>query len=177
MARRPQSLTGRPRHRAPAKDVQVEVADGLATIATLIYHDAISTVLKPKVARNLRGHGQEVPGQRRIRIIDLSNPSNVAHRDDQDVRRGLRGKVMKRDRIVVPVDHFGGDIAGSDPAEDAFGHNNSSLIGESRPGSSHPTVPNPLCNRDDRGGLTPQDTWAEGDRRCPNGPQCNSLFH
>ena len=177
MARRPQSLTGRPRHRAPAKNVQVQVADGLATISTLVHHHAIATVLEPEVTRNLCGHRQEVTCQWRVCLVDLGDPANVAHRDDQDVRRRLRGEVMKGDHMVVAVNDLCGNVAGSDPAENALRHNNASAIKTVRLERLGPPSPNGLRNRDDCSSFTPQDTRAKGGRRCPNGTQRNSFFH
>ena len=149
----------------------------LAAVSPLVHHHAIATVLEAEVTRNLCGHRQEVPGQWRVCLVDLGNPANVAHRDDQDVRRCLRGKVMKGDHMVVAVNDVCGNVAGSDPAENALRHNIGSAIVTVWPDRSDPPSPNGLRNGDDSSSFAPQDTRAKGGRRCPNGTQRNRFFH
>ena len=93
------------------------------------------------------------------------------------MRRCLRGEVMKGDRIVVPVNDLCGNVAGSDPAENALRHSIASAIKTVWLERSDPPSPNGLRNCDDCSSFTPEDTRAKGGGRCPNGTQRNSLFH
>jgi hypothetical protein len=48
----------------------------------------------------------------------------MLERDGEDMGRGLRTDVMKRKRVVGPLDHPGRYFTGDDPAEQAIAHPN-----------------------------------------------------
>ena len=157
--------------------MHVQMADGLAAIPPLIHDQSVPGFLEPEGTGYVRGHHEEVPGQRRVHLIDLGDATKVAHGDYQDMGRRLRSEIMEGDDVVVSMEYLRGDLTVGDPAEDAIGHSEASSVVAPQGGRSRPPGVDGLCNRDDRGGLTSQDTWPEGGRRRPGGAQLGSLFH
>ena len=139
-ARRPPQLAGRPSHFPSAKHMHVQVADRLAAIPTLVYDQAIPGVLETEVTGDIRGHHEEMPGQRRARLIDFGDTTEVARGDYQDMGRRLRSQIMECDGVVVSMENLRGDFTVRDPAEDAVGHGKASSIATPHNGTLTPIL-------------------------------------
>jgi hypothetical protein len=96
------------------------MGDRLASISTLVHHHAIATFFEIEVTGNLGRHHEQVSGQRRVHFINLGDTTDVAHRNDKDVRRCLRGEVVECNGVVITMDDPCRDVAGRDSAENAL---------------------------------------------------------
>ncbi len=120
--------------------MHVQVVDRLAAIPTLVYDQAVPGVLETKVTGDIRGHHEEMPGQRRARLIDFGDTTEVARGDYQDMGRRLRSQIMECDGVVVSMENLRGDFTVRDPAEDAVGHGKASSIATPHNGTLTPIL-------------------------------------
>lgn len=104
------------------------MGDRLTGIPALIHNHAETTIFEAEVTGNLDRHHEEVPGKRRVRFIKFRDPTDVANRDNEDVRRCLWGEIVKRNGGVVPVNDFCRDLTSCDSAKNAFGHRGASSL-------------------------------------------------
>jgi len=91
---------------ASGEDVQMQVTDGLTAVRSLVDNDAIALSVPLKAAADI-GCGREQLGFEvgRSICIEFREMLGVQGRYDQDVRRGLRMQIVKRDDVGV-AQHF-----------------------------------------------------------------------
>ncbi len=76
----------------------------------------------PCVRRDALGDQQQTAEQRALFRREVVERRDVRLRDDEAVKRRLRMNVLERQHLAVLVDAVGGQLAGHDPAEQAFLH-------------------------------------------------------
>ncbi len=88
------------------KDVQMQVADGLTAVRSLVDNDAIALPVPLKAAAEVGGGRKQLGFELGCGFrIEFREMFGVQGRDDQDVRRGLRMQIVKRDDVGV-AQHF-----------------------------------------------------------------------
>jgi len=98
-----------------AKEVQMEVKDGLAGVGIGIDHRAITSLRDSLPLRKLRRQGREPAHDGRIG--ELVERRDVLAWNDKDVNRCLGIDVAKGDAVVGLGDDLGRDLLAYDPAE------------------------------------------------------------
>ena len=78
------------------------MGDRLTGIPALIHNHAETTIFEAEVTGNLDRHHEEVTGKRRVRFIKFRDPTDVANRDNEDVRRCLWRRWFRSTRLRQP---------------------------------------------------------------------------
>ena len=116
------TLTRRPRHRAAAEDVQVDVEHRLPGVRVAVENRPVAPIGVTGSFRERRTPSHDLPDKAVIIGSELVEAGDMASRDDQHVRRCLRVDVLEGDDAVVLVDDGCGDLTRDDLAEQAVGH-------------------------------------------------------
>ena len=112
-----------PGHRAAPKQVRVHMPDGLPAVLTGVEDKPVPGVLDPLGRGDLAGRADKLVKQPAARRGEFTHVREMVLRDHQDVGRRLGVDVTEGDN-TLPVQHYrGGDLPGSDPAEQAVWHN------------------------------------------------------
>jgi hypothetical protein len=120
--------------------MHVQVADRLAAIPTLVHDQAVPGVLEPEATGDVRSHNEEMPGQRRARLIDFGDAAKVVHGYHQDMGGRLWSNVVEGDGVIITMENLRGDFTVGDPAEDAVGHGEASSIAAPHNGTITPIL-------------------------------------
>lgn len=113
-------LTRRPIQRATAEDVQVQVKHRL-TRARAGVDDGAITVFGQTFQRGNTGRCvQQTADNGSVMRGSVIERGNVRARNHQNMRRGLRVKVPKRDGIIIAVNDLCGNLARCDAAENTI---------------------------------------------------------
>lgn len=105
-------------HLASAQQVQVQVADGLATFRASADHNTVAFA-EPVLAGDLRGRGEQTAEESFIARLGIGERGEVFLRDHEDVLRRLRVDVVEGIDRLVFVGLLRGNLAGDDFAEEA----------------------------------------------------------
>ena len=98
------TLARRPRHRAAAEDVQVDVEHRLAGVGVAVEDRPVAPIGVAGSLRERRAPSHHLADQAVVLGSELVEAGDVASRDDQHVRRRLRVDVLEGDDAVVLVD-------------------------------------------------------------------------
>jgi hypothetical protein len=93
--------------RAAAKQVHVNVKDRLTSSGAGVHNRPIAAFIYPLFARKLGGNSEQVPELGFVLCSGRVKRMNVLSRSYQNVYRGLRIYVAKRNRSVILKDHCG----------------------------------------------------------------------
>ena len=93
--------------------MHVQVRDGLATIGTVVDHDA-ETLGKVKLTAQLGGHEQQMTQRRLVFRGGLAYAGNGLARHNEYMRRSLRRDIVESHAHGVLVDQLRGNLAVSD---------------------------------------------------------------
>lgn len=142
-ARRARALLARrPGHRPPSKQVDVQMIHALPPIPTGVDHGPVpglGDALLPSNGSSKGDHSAEQVG-----IVRVVERGQMLFGDDQNVNRCLRIQIPERDDVLAVHDHFRGNFATRDSAEDAaprFSHAIVSSVPAMRPRSQQPRPP------------------------------------
>lgn len=117
---------GRPAHRPPAEDMQVEVKDTLAGVGPAVGDDPEARVGDPRQASGAGGEEEKVAEEFAVLCGALGNGNHVSTRDDQQVHRSLRVEILEDHGALILEDDAGSGATRGDTAEDALTHGRSS---------------------------------------------------
>src|SRR6266545_4880502 len=148
-------LSGGPRHRAPAEQVQVQVKHRLPAVGVRVHHHAITSHRDPFLVRQLAREAQHFPEE--LRVFGLVERGDVRRRDDQQVRRRLRVQVREGEQPIPPLHDLRRHLPRRDLAEDAAAH-----IPNVRFNSSQNRRPPPSAD----GGALSTSASCSSSRRC-----------
>jgi hypothetical protein len=115
-------LSRRPGERSAAKQMQVDVKDGLACAAVRVEERSVPRFRKPPFLRDRRGPPHQLADEPIVLGADFVQRFDMAFRDHQYVRRRLGIDVVEREHTFVFVDEARGDFTLDDFAEEAVGH-------------------------------------------------------
>jgi len=113
-------LPGRPRERAAAEEVDVEMKDGLSGAGADVEDGAVS-LLDLALACDLGGGKVATADDFCVGRLGLFQSGKMFLGNDENVRGSLRLDVFKGEDMVVLVNLFGGDLAANHSAEEAVG--------------------------------------------------------
>lgn len=106
---------------AAAKQVEMEVLDGLPAVDTGVEDESVA-IREALLHGDLRGGGDKLTQHGGVLGERVSGGGEVCLGDDEDVLGGLRVDVREREDGVVLVEAIDGDGAGCDLAEEAVRH-------------------------------------------------------
>lgn len=112
-----------PGHRAAPKQVHVHMPDGLPAVLAGVEDEPVPGVVDALGHGDLARRADKLGKQPVTGRGELTHVREVVPRDYQDVGRRLGVDVTEGDD-TLPLQHYrGGDLSGSDPAEQAVWHN------------------------------------------------------
>src|SRR5688572_16158234 len=106
---------------APSQQVHVEMRDQLPAVLTLINDEPIALV-QPLGSRDIMRHPQHLPQQVAVMLREVLDTLEVAHRDDEQMHRGLRLDVADHDDLIVAVHEVRFQLPVDDLAEYVVDH-------------------------------------------------------
>ena len=119
LTRRSPDSAGRPRQRAAAEHVHVQVQDALPGTLAVVGDQAVAAVSEAGVSGYLPRGPHHLAEQQRVRVGGAVDRVDVALRDHQRVHRSLRGEIRERQDVVVFEEDPGRDFLVHDPAKQA----------------------------------------------------------
>jgi hypothetical protein len=124
---------GRPGELTPAKQVDVEVGDGLAAVRAVVNHHAESALRETEAGGDLRGGEKEMAEDGLIPGFRLADAGDGFVGHNQDVKRRLRGNIAEGEAMLVAVNHIGGDLPVADFLKNRL-HSGGNLAGAGHSG-------------------------------------------
>ena len=100
----------------------MDVMNRLARVRALVHDEPKSVPEESFLFRDRLGRLMQIPDQRQVRTGDSGNALHVLSRDDENVHRGLRIDVAKRQNPFVLIDEVGLQLAGDDFTKNTVGH-------------------------------------------------------
>jgi hypothetical protein len=119
-----------PSHRAAPEQVRVHMPDGLPAVLASVEDDPVPGVFDALGHSDLAGRANKLVKQPATRRGERTHVREVVPWDYQDVGRRLGVDITEGDETLPVQDYRGGDLPGSDPAEQAVWHN-SIIVGAS----------------------------------------------
>lgn len=113
----PAFLPWRPIHWTSTEHVDMKMKNGLAGAGAGIYDRAITTIRKPRVICDARGHSQQMPQQALIALRRFVQRLKMFLRNHQQVRRRLRIDVANHKGPIVLMNSVGGYLSRNHPAK------------------------------------------------------------
>jgi hypothetical protein len=105
-------------HLTAAKDMEMEVKDGLAGIGTVV-EDQTVAVANAKFRGNLGRRAQHLADQLFIFGLDECRADDMFFGDDQKMDGRLGGDIAEGEHRIVFIEFVGGDLTGDDLTEKA----------------------------------------------------------
>jgi hypothetical protein len=115
-------LTWRPGQGAAAKDVQVQVPNGLTTVLTVVDHKSVPAWDQSFISSNPGGCDQQFSGQFVLGTGEVRQPINVLPRYDQDMAGSLGVNVPERQKVLISENFRARNLPGDDFAEKTITH-------------------------------------------------------
>ena len=116
------SLSWRPLHGAPTKQVQMDVKDRLASVAVRVEDRPITASGDAPFPGDGCGAPRQFPDNLIVARRQVVERCDVPLRHQKHVRRRLRVDVVEREHTIVLVDDRAGNLSTDDLAEQAVGH-------------------------------------------------------